>query len=530
MIIPGGVQVGGFIAPTDSADEYPVIDPIYGIDGYRSVADNTARDAITTLRRREGMMVYTQDTDKFWYLKDGITNSDWVEFTGSGAETDPVFTAWLAVPPNISIFTNDVPYLTAETDPVFTAWDKSHGDLTDLGVDDHTQYALLLGRSGGQTLIGGTGSGDDLTLKTTSHGTKGSYILSDLTDTGLVKTTAGVLSVDTSAYLTAEADTLDSVYTRGQTIVMDSGAILLDSDGSCNIFNSDVDIALGLGVKSLQDFLYQLNIATANADAYTGITTRGVLDYTTPASGISTVTHTWLDLDVTKSGVGAGLMSVTQNIFDVDVASTIALGNFINFKASTTPKFTVGLTGNVYAAGTLEVDGQTTLAALTGVLRADTGVVSVDSDVTDIVSAASDTLAGKIEIAVQSEMETGTATTLAVVPGRQHFHPGHPKCWLEAGVTGNILGSYNITSLTDTGTGVVTITIATDFSSTGYACVAQVQATGTTWAVANARECHIRSETQAAGSVALDCIDNTTTTNLVKDPTTWHMIACGDQA
>jgi len=47
---------------------------------------------------------------------------------GSGfltSESDPVFTAWLATPPNISIFTNDSGYLTSftELDPVFTASD-----------------------------------------------------------------------------------------------------------------------------------------------------------------------------------------------------------------------------------------------------------------------------------------------------------------------------------------------------------------------------------------------------------------------
>ncbi len=51
-----------------------------------------------------------------------------------------------------------------------------HGAITGLGDDDHTQYALLLGRSGGQSFIGGTGSGDDLTLTSTSHGTKGDII------------------------------------------------------------------------------------------------------------------------------------------------------------------------------------------------------------------------------------------------------------------------------------------------------------------------------------------------------------------
>lgn len=39
--------------------------------------------------------------------------------------------------------------------------------------DAHSQYALLPGRSGGQTLYGGTDSGDDLTLNSTSNATKG---------------------------------------------------------------------------------------------------------------------------------------------------------------------------------------------------------------------------------------------------------------------------------------------------------------------------------------------------------------------
>jgi hypothetical protein len=39
-----------------------------------------------------------------------------------------------------------------------------HGGLTGLADDDHPQYALLAGRSGGQTLLGGTAGADKLTL------------------------------------------------------------------------------------------------------------------------------------------------------------------------------------------------------------------------------------------------------------------------------------------------------------------------------------------------------------------------------
>lgn len=40
-------------------------------------------------------------------------------------------------------------------------------------ADPHTQYALLAGRSGGQTLTGGTGAGDSVWLKSSSNGTLG---------------------------------------------------------------------------------------------------------------------------------------------------------------------------------------------------------------------------------------------------------------------------------------------------------------------------------------------------------------------
>lgn len=56
----------------------------------------------------------------------------------------------------------------------------SHDEIDGLGDDDHTQYALLAGRAGGQTLTGGTAAGDDLTLESTSHGTKGNVFFASV--------------------------------------------------------------------------------------------------------------------------------------------------------------------------------------------------------------------------------------------------------------------------------------------------------------------------------------------------------------
>lgn len=80
----------------------------------------------------------------------------------------------------------------------FTEGSINHGNISGLSDDDHTQYALLDGRSGGQTLIGGNASGNDLTLNSNSLndgnvniGTKASFVESDkhliLGDTSFVQ-------------------------------------------------------------------------------------------------------------------------------------------------------------------------------------------------------------------------------------------------------------------------------------------------------------------------------------------------------
>lgn len=63
--------------------------------------------------------------------------------------------------------TNDV-WLASSPDT-----EIDHGSVTGLLDDDHTQYALLAGRLGGQTLVGGTAANNDLILESTSNATKG---------------------------------------------------------------------------------------------------------------------------------------------------------------------------------------------------------------------------------------------------------------------------------------------------------------------------------------------------------------------
>jgi len=58
-----------------------------------------------------------------------------------------------------------------------------HGGLTGLSDDDHAQYVLLLGRGGGQTIIGGVNAGADLVLRGSSGSTDDGIIIRNAHDT-----------------------------------------------------------------------------------------------------------------------------------------------------------------------------------------------------------------------------------------------------------------------------------------------------------------------------------------------------------
>lgn len=133
--------------------------------------------------------------------------------------------------------------------------------------------------------------------------------------------------------------------------------------------------------------------------------------------------------------------------------------------------------------------------------------------------------------ATQGDMETATATNKVVTPGVVHFHPGVAKCWWRVTVSGGtptLANSYNITSITDTATGQLTVTINVDFSGVNYACVTGVERAATALTVANCRVDMIRNATPAAGSIIHECHDLTATTTLAADPATWYGACFGD--
>lgn len=110
--------------------------------------------------------------------------------------------------------------------------------LTGLSDDDHTQYALLAGRSGGQTLIGGIDAGDDLTLQSTSNGTKGSILFgTSVYDEVNNRLGIGESSPDVNLHITSSGDAAIKL----EADTDNSG----ESDNAYILFSQDGDAVKG---------------------------------------------------------------------------------------------------------------------------------------------------------------------------------------------------------------------------------------------------------------------------------------------
>lgn len=120
--------------------------------------------------------------------------------------------------------------------------------------------------------------------------------------------------------------------------------------------------------------------------------------------------------------------------------------------------------------------------------------------------------------ATQAQQEAGTSAVAPVVPSVQQYHPSAAKCWCLNDMAGNIGNSYNVTSITDGGTGITTVTIATDFSSSSYVVsMGSLGGTGPAHFITS----------QAAGSYVFRTFNSATLA--LQDPSLQFSVAFGDQ-
>lgn len=132
--------------------------------------------------------------------------------------------------------------------------------------------------------------------------------------------------------------------------------------------------------------------------------------------------------------------------------------------------------------------------------------------------------------AAQADQESASNLTTFVSPGRAHFHPSATKVWGKATVSGavpTLAVSYNTTSITDTATDRLTVTIATDFSSANYSVNATIEAATTTLsATTTSLACFIRFATLAAGAFEINACEFDI--GVATDPASWMWQGCGD--
>lgn len=250
-----------------------------------------------------------------------------------------------------------------------------------------------------------------------------------------------------------------------------------DGDSNCGFYRIGADNigAACAGAKVLD--------ISATGLGVTGTLTTSSTITATAAAIVAGTTVTAGTLLLTGNGaVGAPAHSFTN---DTDCGAYRIGANNIGYAVNGAKVLDISTTG-LGVTGTLTSDGALSAASVTGNM-----------------------------VATQANQETATSTTTVVTPGRQHFHPSAAKCWLSCDHVGNVNASYNITSITDTGTGIVTVTIATDFGSAGYAITVS---TGSAVGVC------APNTSQAVGSFVINAYN--TGTGAAQDSTAGYYAAC----
>lgn len=146
-----GVKITGVIEPVSLSDTYPVIDPLYGIDGLRCVSTLDDMYNIPLERRRAGMVVGIPDQFNqnvaYYKLKPNISwsvgtlsSTDWDPFFGSGTGSTAIANKYYISNETIVVPTNYMYLvygdLTVATAGIFENYGRTviiNGDLKLIG-------------------------------------------------------------------------------------------------------------------------------------------------------------------------------------------------------------------------------------------------------------------------------------------------------------------------------------------------------------------------------------------------------------
>jgi len=214
--------------------------------------------------------------------------------------------------------------------------------------------------------------------------------------------------------------------------------------------------------------------STVNLASATGVVVN--ITGTTTITSLGTVASGAL-----RTLVFGGILTLTHNATSLILPGasniTTAAGDVAQFRSKGS--------GNWVCVGYSRASGQLVVNALTNptitggswtggtdlaIADGGTGASTASAAFTNLKQAASDTATGVVELATAAEVATGTDTARVPSVATMKSHPGVTTAWVNFNGTGTVAirDSYNVSSITDNGTGDYTINFASALTNTNY--------------------------------------------------------------